>query len=163
MSDNLKIRNDMAISDIGKIVRYHDEYYSENHGFNHDFGRYVEGPLTELYHRNSPDERIWLLERNDELMGCIALARVSAGEAQLRWFFVDGSIRGKGYGQKLINLLVSFAVERRYSRIILWTVSFLDDARRLYEKNGFVRVEEHKSALWGREVVEEKYLRRLDI
>jgi len=143
--------------DIRKIVQYHYVYYAEHYGFNHDFGRYVEGPLTDFFQRNSEVEQIWLLDEGSELKGCIALARVNSDEAQLRWFYVDESLRGQGFGQKLISLLLQFAREKNYSSIILWTVSLLEEARRLYEKNGFVLEEQHQSNIWGRELMEQKY------
>ncbi|MCX6225674.1 MAG: GNAT family N-acetyltransferase [Bacteroidia bacterium] len=161
MTNGIQIRTDLLLADIEKIVRYHDEYYAVNYGFNHDFGRYVEGPLTEFYARNSSNERIWLLDDHTDLKGCIALARVSEDEAQLRWFYVDESLRGRGYGYELINLLIRFAVENNYQRIILWTVSLLEEARRLYEKNGFTLEEEHETKIWGRDLVEQKFTKRL--
>lgn len=151
----------MLPGDIRKIVVYHDEYYAEHYGFNHDFGKYVEGPLMEFFNRESPVERIWLLEDQAGLMGCIALAGVTAEEAQLRWFYVDESLRGQGHGQNLISLLIDFAIENNYQRIILWTVSLLEEARRLYERNGFVLVEEHETHLWGKTLVEQKYAKIL--
>ncbi len=161
MIEDVSIRTNLIEADIGKIVRYHNDYYFENYGFNHDFGRYVEGPLTEFYMRNSPRERIWLLQDEEGIMGCIALARVMNDEAQLRWFFVDEKLRGKGYGQKLINLLICFAVETNYKRIVLWTVSLLEEARKIYERNGFILEEEHSSLIWGKELVEQKYVKQL--
>jgi GNAT superfamily N-acetyltransferase len=160
MTSGIHIRNELLPGDIEKVVRYHDEYYAEHYGFNHDFGKYVKGPLTEFFIRNSPMERIWLLEDQAGLKGCIALTRVSDEEAQLRWFFVDESLRGQGYGQQLINLLISFAAERYYRKIILWTVSLLEEARRLYEKNGFTLEEEHETEIWGRVLIEQKFVRR---
>jgi GNAT superfamily N-acetyltransferase len=159
-SGEIHIVSGLRPSDIGTIVRYHDEYYAEHYGFNHDFGRYVKKPLTEFYHRNSPDERIWLLKAGESIKGCIALAQVTHEEAQLRWFYVDESLRGRGFGQKLISVLIGFAVEKGYGRIILWTVSLLLEARRLYEKNGFVLEEEHDTEIWGRVLREQKFVRR---
>jgi hypothetical protein len=40
---------------------------------------------------------------------------------------------------------------------MLWTVSALTDAARLYRAAGFLRVEEQPGQPWGREVVEERY------
>ena len=159
--NEIAIRTELKPADIADIVRYHNVYYSEHYGFNHDFGKYVEGPLTEFYTRNSPAERIWLLEDEAGLKGCIAVTRVSDEEAQLRWFFVDESLRGRGIGQKLIDLLINYAIETYYQRIILWTVSLLGEARRVYERNGFVLAEEHTTNIWGRELVEQKFEKRL--
>ena len=107
-----------------------------------------------------PDD-IEKIVRCHELKGCIALTRVSDEEAQLRWFYVDESLRGLGHGQNLINRLIKFAEEMNYQRIILWTVSLLGEARRLYEKNGFVLEEEHETKIWGSELVEQKFAKRL--
>lgn len=161
IAEPINIRTRPILADIKEIVRYHDVYYAENYGFNHDFGKYVEGPLTEFYNRNSSEEGIWLLEDKSGLKGCVALVRVSAEEAQLRWFYVDESLRGRGLGQTLMNLLTAFAVEKQYKRIILWTVSLLDEARRVYERNGYVLEEEHKSLIWGQELLEQKYFKAL--
>ena len=161
MIKEIHLRTELVPADIGRIVRYHDEYYAEHYGFNHDFGTYVEEPLTEFYNRNSPMERIWLLEADGFLTGCIALTRVSAEEAQLRWFYVDESIRGKGHGQDLIDRLIIFAREQNYQRIILWTVSLLTEARRVYERNGFKLVVEHPTSIWGKVLVEQKFVKEL--
>lgn len=161
MHDNLHFRTRMNPADISKIVRFHDEYYAANYGFNHDFGRYVLGPLTEFFERNSPDEGIWLLEDQSGVKGCVALVRNSDEEGQLRWFYVDESLRGKGYGQQLMNFLITFAVEKHYQRIILWTVSLLDEARRVYERNGFLLEEEITSRIWGQDLVEQKFVKTI--
>jgi hypothetical protein len=41
--------------------------------------------------------------------------------------------------------------------VILWTVSALEAAGRLYRRAGFVRTEEKAGRHWGVDVVEEKY------
>ena len=163
MHDNLHFRTLLNPADIIEIVRYHDKYYAANYGFNHDFGRYVFGPLTEFFERNSPDEGIWLLEDNSGLKGCVALVRNSEEEAQLRWFYVDETLRGQGFGQQLMNFLITFAVEKQYQRIILWTVSLLDEARRVYERNGFQLEEEIASRIWGQDLVEQKFVKQISI
>jgi RimJ/RimL family protein N-acetyltransferase len=58
-------------------------------------------------------------------------------------------------------LLIDFATENGYKRIILWTVSLLEDARRVYERNGFALEEELVSNIWGKELVEQKFVKRL--
>lgn len=161
MIGELHIISVLEAGDLESIVHYHDAYYAENYGLNHDFGRYVDGPLTEFYNRKSPGERIWLLKNECGIKGCIALTRITEVEAQLRWFYVDESLRSQGWGQKLIDLLISFAEERHYCRIILWTVSLLLEARHLYEKNGFILEEEHESLIWGKELVEQKFTKVL--
>jgi GNAT superfamily N-acetyltransferase len=91
------------------------------------------------------------------------LVRNSEEEAQLRWFYVDETLRGQGFGQQLMNFLITFAVEKQYQRIILWTVSLLDEARRVYERNGFQLEEEIASRIWGQDLVEQKFVKQISI
>jgi GNAT superfamily N-acetyltransferase len=161
MKQDADIRTSLTTEDIHEIVRYHTEYYAANYGFNHDFGRYVMGPLTEFYERRSPAEGIWLLDDGTAIRGCVALVRNSADECQLRWFYVDETLRGQGHGQKLMELLIGFAAEQQYKRIILWTVSLLNDARRVYERNGFVLDEQKTSHVWGMDLLEQKYVKEM--
>lgn len=161
MSTPVTLRTALEEKDIPEIVHYHDRYYAENYGFNHDFGKYVEGPLLDFFHRRSENEGIWLLDDNHQLKGCVALVCNTPEEAQLRWFYVDESLRGMGYGQLLISNLIGFACEHGYRRIILWTVSLLTAARGVYEKNGFRLEEEKHSVIWGQELLEQKFVKHL--
>jgi len=152
------IRTDVTPSDTEAIVHFHSEYYPRRYGFNHEFGEYVRKPLNELVDRRSPRERVWILEQEGTVMGCIALAMVSTEISQLRWYYVDESLRGMGFGNRLISLLIGFAREQGYQQIILWTVSLLEEARRMYEKHGFRLDEEVTHIVWGMELTEQKFL-----
>jgi GNAT superfamily N-acetyltransferase len=47
--------------------------------------------------------------------------------------------RGRGIGQRLLDMALLWAREHRIERIILDTTEEMAAARRLYERNGFVR------------------------
>lgn len=155
---NRDFRSIVRTADIEAIVRYHTEYYNRTYGFNHEFGQYVRRPLTELVDRASPRERVWLIGDEGNVLGCVALAEVSVEISQLRWYYVDESLRGHGLGGRLMTALIEFAREQGYSQIILWTVSLLEEARRMYERHGFTLREEFTHTLWGMELTEQKYL-----
>jgi len=161
MHSNLISHDSIRPADIDAVVRYHSEYYSMRYGFNHEFGEYVRQPLTELVRRKSPKERVWLLRKGGMVQGCVALVHNSDEEAQLRWFYVDEKLRGEGYGNEMITNLIRFATLKGYSRIILWTVSLLEKAIRLYKQHGFVMVEELTHTKWGLELTEQKFLLNL--
>jgi GNAT superfamily N-acetyltransferase len=151
------IRSDLRPGDIGNVVRFHGVTYAREHGWDHTFEAYVAGPLAEFAKRRSARERLWLAERDEQLAGCVAIVESSRDVAQLRWFLVDPAHRGAGLGRRLLDHAIRFSRESGYSSIILWTVSALTAATRLYRAAGFDKVEEKPGHLWGADVVEERY------
>jgi GNAT superfamily N-acetyltransferase len=158
---NIAIRIIVRPGDIGAIVGLHGTFYAKEYGFNERFEAYVAGPLSEFVLKRSPRERLWIAERNGQLAGCIAIVAADEFTAQLRWFLVDPKFQGQGIGKTLVREAVSFCREAGYRSIILWTVSALVGAARLYQSVGFRKVAEHPADEWGVPVVEEKYELRL--
>jgi GNAT superfamily N-acetyltransferase len=95
------------------------------------------------------------------LKGSIAITKIDEDTTQLRWYFVDPALRGLGIGRELIVSALTFAKQRGYKKIILWTVDQLDRALSIYEKNGFSLTEEKKHTIWGRELNEQCYEKSL--
>jgi GNAT superfamily N-acetyltransferase len=152
------VRTEIRPGDLAAIIGLHGLLYDREYGFDVRFEAHVAEPLGRAVRRGLTDrERIWLAERNGALVGTIAIVEESAGTAQLRWFVVAPETRGKGLGGRLLDQALAFSREKGYERVILWTVSALTDAARLYRKAGFRKVEEHPGRPWGRDVVEEKY------
>src|SRR5262249_24778789 len=98
-----------------------------------------------------------LAEREGRLVGCVAIVAASDEVAQLRWYLVAPEARGAGLGTRLLREAIDFARQQGYSRLVLWTVSALTAAARLYRAMGMQKVEERPGRAWGVEVVEEKY------
>jgi GNAT superfamily N-acetyltransferase len=159
---DVTIRTDLRPGDLGAVVSLHGHLYAREHGFDMTFEAYVAGPLAELALRNSDRERLWLAERGGRLVGCVAIVAASAGVAQLRWYLVDPAARGAGLGTRLLNEAVAFSRRCGYRQVILWTVSALTGAARLYRAAGFRLVEEAPRRAWGVDVVEERYELALD-
>lgn len=157
----ITIRSVLRPGDVGSIVQLHGAIYSREYGFDTTFEDYVAAPLAEFVSRGSQRERLWIAEREGRIVGSIALIEASEHEAQLRWYLVDPSARGHGLGKKLLAECVAFARDKGFESIILWTVSALTAAARLYRAAGFVMVEKKPGKHWGVEVVEEKYVLEL--
>jgi GNAT superfamily N-acetyltransferase len=154
---NIAIRTDVKPGDIGSIVRLHGLFYARGYGFNERFEAYVAGPLSEFVLKRSPRERLWIAEHGGTLAGCIAIVAADDTTAQLRWFLVDSGFQGMGIGKKLIGAAIAFCQETGYRSVVLWTVSALTTAARLYQSFGFRKVEEHAAEAWGVPVIEEQY------
>ena len=154
---DISIRFDVRPGDIGSIVALHGTIYAREYGFSPRFEAYVAGPLAEFVLKNSSRERLWIAEQNERVVGCIAIVAAQEGVAQLRWFLVAPEARGAGLGKRLMQLALSFCQENRYQTVILWTVSALTDAARLYQASGFRKVAQNESSDWGVNVMEEKY------
>jgi len=152
------IRDVMEPGDRGEIVRLHGVLYNKEYGLDNTFEAYVAGPLSEFV--LDPDkvrQRIWVVECDGRVSGCIAIVRGAEGVAQLRWFILTPEMRGKGMGKRLMEEAVNFSRAAGYHHIILWTFSELETAIALYRRWGFVKTEEKAHRIWGRDLVEEKY------
>jgi GNAT superfamily N-acetyltransferase len=152
------VRTELRPGDLAAIIGLHGLLYDREYGFDIRFEAHVAEPLGRAVRRGlTEQERIWLVEHGGELVGTIAIVEESSGTAQLRWFLVAPEARGKGLGRRLLDQAIAFSRDAGYEKIILWTVSALTDAARLYRKAGFRKVEEHPGRPWGRDVVEETY------
>lgn len=161
MEREIVIRCRLQPGDVGAIVKLHGEYYHRHNQFDTTFEPYVAMPLSELVLRQNPKERVWVVERGGEVMGCIAIADNGGGMAQLRWFLVAEGLQGQGVGRRLLELALQFARDQGYLGIVLWTVDMQDKAIGLYQLHGFQLAAEKAHRLWGRDLVEQCY--RLDL
>lgn len=157
----ITIRTDLRPGDLGSIVSMHGTLYARERGFDPTFEAYVAGPLARFVRCASTREGIWIAERGDALVGCIAIVAASEQTAQLRWFLVDPSARGTGLGKMLLGQAVAFSEECGYDEIILWTESVLTTAAHLYQSAGFRKTESKPGRMGGKDVIEEKYELRL--
>ena len=160
--DELTLRTTLRPGDVGSVVHLHGVIHGTECGFDPTFEAYVAEPLARFVKAASPRERLWLADRGGRVVGCIAIvAAADEKSAQLRWFLVAPQERGAGLGKRLLNESLAFCREQGYESVVLWTVSSLQAAARLYRAAGFAKVEDKPGRMWGVEVVEEKYELRL--
>src|SRR5438876_9972896 len=99
--ENITIRTDLRLGDLGAVVCLHGVLYAEEYGFDRTFEAYVAGPLAEFVRTGSQRDRLWVAERQGRIVGCVAVVGSTETEAQLRWFLVHPSCRGMGLGRRL--------------------------------------------------------------
>ena len=151
------VRNEMRPGDLGEIMRLHGVLYEREYGLDNTFEAYVAGPLSEFVLHPIEEQRIWVVECDGSVSGCVAIVKNAEDVAQLRWFILTPETRGRGLGKKLMEEAVGFCKTSGYRRIVLWTFSELETAIALYRRWGFVKTEEKAHRIWGRDLVEEKY------
>jgi len=128
------------------------------------FGVYFEaGRLADiagfLARFDATRDGVWVVVDCGSIVGTIVIDGGSTGDtacAQLRWFIVADTVRGKGMGRRMMQAAMDFAFAR-YERVVLarfpgWTL-----ARHLYEDFGFRRTLERPSTQWGPEVLEQHW------
>ena len=155
--EEIHVRNEFRPGDAGRLIELHGLLYSKEYGFDHTFEAYVAKPLAEFMLRNSPRERIWLVDHDGILMGSIAIVEHSESDAQLRWYLLHPTLRGKGLGRRLVEDAVVFCRDADYKSVFLWTVSSLHVAALVYEKAGFRMGEQKTHKIWGKTLTEQRY------
>jgi GNAT superfamily N-acetyltransferase len=163
VSSGVTVRHDLRPGDMGRVIALHGVLYAEEYGFDHGFEAYVAETVAEFGRLARPDlDRLWVAEREGQLVGSIAIVGREDGAAQLRWFLVHPDARGSGLGRRLVHEALTFCRAAGYRSVYLWTVTGLDAAARLYVAAGFRKTETKPPAtLWGVDLAEERYDRDL--
>jgi DNA-binding MarR family transcriptional regulator/GNAT superfamily N-acetyltransferase len=144
--------------DIGYIIYRHGIIYASENQLDETFEAYVAKYMAEfLENYDSNKEHLWVVEKDNRIIGSIAIVKVDEDIAQLRWFLVDPHERRKGIGTKIINEAISFCKNKGFKKIVLGTISELKNARKIYEQMGFQLIDSNSHRIWGRDLTEEKW------
>ena len=147
---------------IGRIAEMHACYYSRHAGFGQFFESRVASGVAEFTGRlSSPRNGLWAILDGDRLVGSIAVDGEDLGgdAAHLRWFILDEGYRGQGLGRVLMAEAMTFCDKNCFPLTRLWTLSTLSAARTLYERFGFTLEEEFSGTQWGKEILEQVFVR----
>jgi GNAT superfamily N-acetyltransferase len=154
---------DLRPGDAGWILMRHAELYAVQDGFDHSFEPLVARILADfLDHRDPETDRGWIAEGPDgRRLGCIFVVRLDPDTAKLRLFLVEPEARGAGVGQALLDALIAHATGLGFRRISLWTHESHRAACRLYARNGFHCTGSRPVHSFGRDLVEQTWVKSL--
>lgn len=148
--------------DMGLVVQQQTAIYAREYGWNWEFEALVAEIVAKYLREFDPtSERCWIAEKDGEVVGSVFVIRHDDTTAKLRMLYLDASARGMGIGQRLVDECVRFARQVGYTRMLLWTVDILTDARKLYQKAGFELVEEEPMVSFGKSLVSQTWARAL--
>ena len=155
----ITVRHDLRPGDLGRVVELHGVVYAAEFGLDYTFEAYAAETVAEVGLRWRPErDRLWLAEADGRLVGCVGILGRDDHAAQLRWFLVDPSLRGRGLGRRLLENAIAFCRQADYKSIYLWTADACVDAARLYLAAGFHRTEvKPPGTMGGKPMVEERY------
>ena len=143
---------------IGAIAAMHARFYAREHGFGLFFEAKVAAECAAFCGRFDPGrDGLWLLVDGGRILGSIAIDGADAAGAHLRWFVVDDSLRGRGFGGRMLEAATAFCRRAGHRRVHLTTFAGLDAARALYERYGFRLVAEADGQTWGTTVREQHF------
>ncbi len=131
--DNVTIRTELKPGDVGYLTYMHATLYD----FMPEFELYVAETLSDFVKNlDQSCERIWIAEKEDQIVGSIALKKTN-DFAQLRYFLLAPECRGMGLGKHMMSLFMDFMQECGYKKSFLLTESNLHTAAALYAQYGY--------------------------
>src|SRR3954452_18704685 len=149
--------------DLGWVVERHGARYAAEHGWDATFEALVARVVADFGERvDTRRQAAWIAELDGERVGCIFCSASEAPDtAQLRLLLVEPQSRGAGVGTRLVDECLRFARSSGYRRIMLWTTDVQDEARRIYQRQGYRLDTCEPQTRFGHELVGEYWSREL--
>ncbi|MFV8355170.1 GNAT family N-acetyltransferase [Flavobacterium sp. XS1P32] len=83
---------------------------------------------------------IFYAKHNNAIIGTVSLIKMDDSTFELSKMAVTDGVQGLGIGTKMLNHCISFAQEKKWDKLILYSNRKLVSAIHLYEKFGFVEI-----------------------
>lgn len=147
----------LAPGDAGWIIGTHGALYAREEGYDQSFEALVARIMADFLDRGDQRECAWIAEDGGRRLGTISCMREDEETARLRLFILVPEARGRGLGQRLHDTCVSFARDRGYRRMVLWTHESHRAACALYARRGWRLVRSVAARAYGQDVVDQDW------
>ena len=81
----------------------------------------------------------WVLENDGCVVGTVAVVPLSSDDVEIKRVYLDASLRGRGWGRRLVEHALAWARARGHRHVCLWSDVKFTRAHVMYERLGFVR------------------------
>lgn len=85
-----------------------------------------------------------ILDSSKKPLGTFGLYKIDENSCEIRKMYFLPALRGKGWGKKVMKILITKAIENGYKNVLLETNSVLKEAIGLYKKCGFEELKDYK-------------------
>jgi GNAT superfamily N-acetyltransferase len=96
-----------------------------------------EHPFYAQYNKLDKIRHVIVIYENNQAIACGAMKEFDPGTMEIKRMFTSPSARGKGVAGSVLKELEKWASELSYHRCILETGKRMDEAVRLYPRNGY--------------------------
>ena len=145
--------------DVDFVISRQLALYKSEYGFTSEVRNtyLTDGVHTFVHHFDPEKDCMYILENKGVPRGCIAITHTGGATAQVRFFFLEPAMRGRGAGHLLMDMAIDFCKARDYEQVFLWTFSTLMAARHLYRSKGFRITDTRENTDWGEKILEERW------
>lgn len=103
-------------------------------------GKKIKRDKYRKYNQLDEIQEAIVVYENNKVIGGGAIRKYDAENIELKRVFVHTEYQGQGIGTKLVSLLIEWAIELGYQRIILETGELLAESCAVYKKLGFKKI-----------------------
>jgi DNA-binding MarR family transcriptional regulator/GNAT superfamily N-acetyltransferase len=141
--------------DLGLITARQAILCAEEYGWNSDYEALVARILADFHQSFDPaHDAAWIAEIDGRMAGSIFLVHGDEPDVgKLRLLYVERDARGAGVGKMLVAACIDRARAVGYKRLDLWTNSVLSAARGIYQRAGFVLMDETPHHSFGKDLI----------
>jgi GNAT superfamily N-acetyltransferase len=86
----------------------------------------------------------WVARLEGQVVGSVGVERLPDGRAELHRLYLDATLRGRGVGRALVEVVLGWCRAAGIARLTLWSDTRFDRAHRLYEGMGFTKTGERE-------------------
>lgn len=107
----------------------------------------LSNPQSEILAKGG---RIFMAELDGEIIGTFAFIFRGEGYYEFSKMAITPLFRGQGYGNAMMRAAIAYAEKHRWSKIVLYSSTKLNNSIHLYRKYGFIEVPLEANAFYAR-------------